>query len=78
MQDLTICLHYMGLLLKKIKTKRSENLILAVALHKPQHNVMSMQLKAVDVTNVAVMAISSRTAHLIEIMTIKTNLTHGQ
>ena len=52
--------------------QRSENLILAIALHKPQHNVTSMQLKAVDVTNVAVMTISSRTALLIEIMTRKT------
>ena len=42
---------------------------MAVAHLNPQHNVMSMQLKAVDVTNVAVMTISSRTALLIEIMT---------
>ena len=47
-------------------------MILAIALHKSQHNVTSMQLKAVDVTNVAVMTISSRTALLIEIMTKKT------
>ena len=39
----------MVLLLKKIRNKRSENLILAVVLHKPQHNVISMQLKAVSV-----------------------------
>ena len=69
----------MGLLLKKIKNKRSENLILAVALHKPQHNVMSMQLKAVDVTNVAVMTISSRTDPLNRDNDKKdSNLTHGQ
>ena len=71
-KTLTICLHFMGLLLKKIKNKRSENLILALALQKPKCNMMSMQLKAVDVTNVVIMTISSRTALLIEIMTKKT------
>ena len=71
-KTLKICLHYIEVLLKKIRDKRSENLILAIALHKPQHNVTSMQLKAVYVTNVAVMIISSRTALLIEIMTRKT------
>ena len=60
------------LLLKKIRNKRSENLILAVVLHKSQHNVISMQLKAVDVSNVAVMTISSRTALLVETVTKNT------
>ena len=78
-KTLTICLHYIDVLFKKIRDKRSENLILAIALHKSQHNVTSMQLKAVDVINVAVMTISSRTALLIEIMTKKTVVpTHGQ
>ena len=36
-KTLPICLHFMVLLLKKIRNKRSENLILAVVLHKPQH-----------------------------------------
>ena len=56
--------------IKEDQRKRSENLTLAKALPKPQHNVTSMQLKAMDVTNVAVMTISSRTALLIERRTV--------
>ena len=43
-KTLTICLHYIELLLKKIRDKRSENLTLAKALPKVQYNVTSMQL----------------------------------
>ena len=61
-----------GFAIKEDQKQKIRDLILAVALHKPQHNVMSMQLKAVDVSNVAIMTISSRTALLIETMTKKT------
>ena len=67
-----------GFAIKEDQKQKIRELDFGSSSSKASAHVMSMQLKAVDVTNVAVMTISARTALLIEIMTKDINLTHGQ
>ena len=61
-----------GFAIKEDQKQKIRELDFGSSSPQAQHNVMSMQLKAVDVSNVAVMIISSRTALLIETITKKT------